>query len=150
MRNAGFTLIELVVVITLLGVLAAFAVPRFADLRGSAQAAAIQSLAGGTRAGWTLAHSVSIATGAAINDPVQMEGQAITMINAYPDAQGMIDVAQFELGSQFQMQVFGDSAFAIWATGTPGWTSCGFVYIRSIPPTLPVPSIFGPNTAGCN
>ena len=40
--QTGFTLIELVVVITILGILAAFAVPRFASLEGQARLAATQ------------------------------------------------------------------------------------------------------------
>ncbi len=43
----GFTLIELVMVIVILGVLAAVAIPKFVDLKGDAQAAAVQGVAGG-------------------------------------------------------------------------------------------------------
>lgn len=42
----GFTLIELVMVIVILGVLSAVALPRFVDLRGDAVAAATQGVAG--------------------------------------------------------------------------------------------------------
>lgn len=42
----GFTLIELVMVIVLIGVLAAVAIPKFVDLRGDARTAALQGVAG--------------------------------------------------------------------------------------------------------
>ena len=47
MKQQGFTLIELVVVIVILGILAATAVPKFIDLRSNAEQAAIDGVAGG-------------------------------------------------------------------------------------------------------
>jgi len=47
----GFTLIELVMVIVILGVLAAVALPKFVDLKGDAQIAATQGVAGALNSG---------------------------------------------------------------------------------------------------
>jgi MSHA pilin protein MshA len=44
--QAGFTMIELIVVIVILGVLAAVAMPKFVDVSSEAKAAALQGVAG--------------------------------------------------------------------------------------------------------
>lgn len=79
----GFTLIELVVVIALLGILAAFALPRFASLESEARSATVQGLAGSLRSASAMAHGLYLATNV---DPVVMEGQNIAITNGYPSA----------------------------------------------------------------
>jgi MSHA pilin protein MshA len=83
-RQSGFTLIELVVVITILGILAAFAIPRFAGLETEARTAARDALAGSVRAGAALSHALWLAQSQPAN--VTMEGgMPIVMVNGYPD-----------------------------------------------------------------
>jgi MSHA pilin protein MshA len=83
-QQHGFTVIELVVVVTILGILAAFAIPRFISLEAQARAASRDALAGSVRSAAALAHALWLA-----NDrpaAVTMDGVAITMVNGYPDA----------------------------------------------------------------
>ena len=80
----GFTLIELVVVITILGILAAFAVPRFISLETQARTATINSLAGSVKSAASLARGMSMATANASS--VTMEGNTVSLSNNYPDS----------------------------------------------------------------
>lgn len=70
MRNEkGFTLIELVMVIVLLGVLAAVAIPKFIDIGDEAKDAALNGVVGGMGSAMSInygARSVSATKGSAV------------------------------------------------------------------------------------
>jgi MSHA pilin protein MshA len=117
----GFTLIELVVVITILGILAAFAVPRFIAMQTKAREAAIESLQGAVRAASSLTHSMWMVSGQPATVP--MEGATITMANGYPDLATIISTLVDSTGFAYDSTT---GAFTKTGAATPA--TCSVTY----------------------
>lgn len=76
-NRKGFTLIELIIVIVLLGLLAAAALPKFSDLESEARNASEQGVIGGFRAAIGISHADWLAKGK--KTTIELEGTTIQM-----------------------------------------------------------------------
>jgi MSHA pilin protein MshA len=141
-RQQGFTLIELVMVIVILGILAAFALPRFANLTNDARAASVQGLAGAVKSAAGVVHAKWLVSGT----PVSLEGQAITVTpEGYPteDAAGIVTAAQLD-GSDWTTAVAGTGLAIRPVNG--GSATCQVLYDDNSGVGAPIISV---DTTGC-
>lgn len=100
MKNAGFTLIELVIVITILGILAVIAAPRFIDLSSDAKASVIQNISGNLKTAIKFALLKDQIAGGN-GDPIDYSGNTVTFIagNPTPSATQMRYLLEMKLPS---------------------------------------------------
>ena len=94
--QTGFTLIELVIVIVILGLLAATALPKFADLTSEAKTAACKGVWGGFKSGVAIVHAKWLAAGTGVAGAVTVEGGTVTVtaagwpdVSAHTDSEGL-------------------------------------------------------------
>lgn len=142
-QTSGFTLIELVIVITILAILAAIALPKYIAVQKDARVAKMQGLYGSIRTAAALAKarceldlSGVIAGGACTSTggTVNMDGTTVVMVNRYPQAvaAGIIAASSLSVTSDAVVISAGGAAagdsITIDASGASTASNCRITY----------------------
>ena len=154
-KERGFTLIELVIVMAIIGLLAVVVLPRFVNLTGDARGARINGALGSVRSAAVITHGTALARNLGNGaTTVAAEGGNITIVNGYPtaDALGILFAAQVTTGVGGDFVLVGGGAAAgstvtIQAIGAVAPATCQFTYQN--PLVAGNPPVYTVATTGC-
>lgn len=134
-QQSGFTLIELIMVIVVLGILAAFAIPKFADLGGDARRAVVKGAYGSIKSAAAITHSSFLAQNLAPlaatgSQTVKVEGGTVALAYGYPTAAAIAAAAGIT-AENFNIPATITSPVTFTAKGAADPTKCGVTYTEA-------------------
>jgi MSHA pilin protein MshA len=124
-NQEGFTLIELIVVIVILGILAAFAIPRFVNLQNDARVSVLQGISGSLQAASALVYSKSLINGATgLASSSAYIGQGVTIATAY----GYPTAGSVSQALQNLTNISTNNSGTFWPSSASSSATCKVVY----------------------
>ena len=147
-------MIELVVVIVILAVLAAVALPRILDLGDQARATSITALSDAIRGASNVVHAKCLVEPtcdeAAATSAVTIDGLSLSTIHGYPDAGDAIAGGQIDqalVHSGYSVTIAGGNRHVFTKAGGPSAINCSVTYQE--PASAGAPPQITVTTSGC-
>ena len=111
-KNQGFTLIELIIVIVILGILAAVATPKLLSLSSDARIAEMDGLKGALSAGVNLVHNKALIDSEEDEKEgsVTINGEALPIRYGYP----RLHISEYNANNAFSNQSSGNNKLSLW------------------------------------